>query len=249
MRSRHHHRIVSLLLTASPSLLLVGCVTPAPLVRLAPLGPNVAWVSGRAAVEKEETGVRVAAAFDQQDGNMLGLRVEVENLSEEKLEVTPTDFSYVVCTDEGNASCGAARRVVDPEGVLTTLDTQQSREHAAAVNDQAAMVPFLILGMIGDVGSIASGKGDPHSTETTAGIMEHDAARHDRSLMSISSQRQLWSNAAFRRTTLFPGKGAAGQVFIPIEPTARYIWVTIRAGGRRFPFCFHQTMTIVRAGE
>src|SRR5215831_2015707 len=61
----------------------LGCATPAPLVRLAPIGPNTAWVSGRPVIAKEDAGIRVAVAFDQQVDDALGMRVEVENDSDE----------------------------------------------------------------------------------------------------------------------------------------------------------------------
>src|SRR6188472_3490387 len=52
----------------------IGCATPGPLVTLTPAQAGVVWVAGRAVVSKEETGVRVATAFEHQDGATLALR-------------------------------------------------------------------------------------------------------------------------------------------------------------------------------
>ena len=73
---------------------VAGCATPRPVVRLAPAGGEVTWVAGRAVLSKQQSGVRVAAAFEHQDGDTLAVRVEIANDS------------------RGEAGGGAARRLV-----------------------------------------------------------------------------------------------------------------------------------------
>ena len=68
----------------------VGCATPSPVVRLYPRGDDFVWVSGLAAVTRQAGGIRVVAAFDHQDPQMLGLRVEVENDSGVAVRSIPT---------------------------------------------------------------------------------------------------------------------------------------------------------------
>jgi hypothetical protein len=70
-----------------------------------------------------------------------------------------------------------------------------------------------------------------------------DAAARDSSLASISVQQAIWSNQAFRRNTLFPERGAAGRVYIPIDLTAQVVWLHIRIGGRELSFPFQQAVT------
>src|SRR5262245_31213012 len=97
--------------------MLFGCAAPGPLVRLYPSSPNVFWVSGRASLMREEGGVRVAAAFDYQDGGNLGLRVEVENGTEHTFDVDPRQFAYTPCLSMAVSSCGPTQFVVNPEQV------------------------------------------------------------------------------------------------------------------------------------
>jgi len=117
-----------LALIASTCLAVVGCAMPAPIVRLEPRTPgNVVWVAGRAVQAKERAGVRVAAAFERQQGNGLGIRVEIENQTGAPIDVGPDGVTFMTCARVDNASCVGSWGVVDPEQVLAGLDEQQSR--------------------------------------------------------------------------------------------------------------------------
>jgi hypothetical protein len=109
-----------------------GCATPA-VVRLVPNAGEVLWVSGRASVAREEGGIRVATAFDHQDGDALGIRVEVDNGTKANLDLDPHEFTFTTCRDPALATCGPTHRVIDPE---ETLDEQQWNQQAAASNSQ-----------------------------------------------------------------------------------------------------------------
>jgi hypothetical protein len=245
--STRYLRLALLLILAGSG---VGCALPEPLVRLNPRAPNVFWVAGRASVEKEDTGVRVAVAFEHQNGGLLGVRVEVKNQTDGAMDVKPQEFFYVTCGSDKVESCSQAKPEVDPEGVLAFLDSSASREQASAVNDQALLAPLLILSAVGDVASVASGHANGTTGLRTSAIsqqMDSDAARHDSATASIGAQHNLWSNAALRRNTLLPGGGAAGLVYVPIEPNVRYLWLTVRAGGRMLPFGFEQVVVQVNS--
>src|SRR5215471_3654864 len=105
------------LLALLASVILVGCATPSPIVRLYPRGADdVVWVSGRAVAAQEEDGVKVAAAFDHQTTDMIAFRLEVENDTGHRIEVTPDSVAFRTCRDE--KSCKKALWVIDPEDVL-----------------------------------------------------------------------------------------------------------------------------------
>jgi hypothetical protein len=225
-----------------------SCATPSPLVRLYPSSEDVIWVAGRAALVDEEDGVQVAVSFDHQYGHKLGLRVEVENRTNERIDVDPSTFKFTDCPSMAIESCKHARRVIDPERVLVELDAQESREQADAVNSQAFLGTVVILSAVGDVASAASSHGHRSTGSNTANaidVMESDAAAHDSELASVGAQQQIWSNEALRRNTLFPGQGTAGRVYIPIDRSAELVYLYVKAGGHTFPFAFQQTITRV----
>src|SRR5262249_3772811 len=142
---------------------LSGCATPAPLVRLYPRAPDVVWVSGRASVAREQGGVRVAVAFEHQDGPNLGMHVEVQNATAATADVDPHEFTFTTCTGTAVSSCGPTYRVIDPEVVLAALDARQSRERADAANSQAFMGTLVVLNAVADVAQVASGHADAHT--------------------------------------------------------------------------------------
>src|SRR5882724_3979769 len=230
-----------------------GCAMPAPIVRLEPRSANSAvWVSGRAVLEKERAGVRVAAAFEHQEGNSLGVRLEIENQTEAPIEVSPDDVTFMVCPSPDNQTCTGSWGVVDPEQVLDGLDQHQSRAVAEAANTEAFDTSLVLLSAVGDVAAIGTGHANRSTGVGTAALAADgaaDTARAKDDLSSVASQRELWSNVAFRRSTLAPGRGASGLVFLPIALKAQYVWLHVRAGGQSFTFGFTQTVRKVEPFE
>lgn len=237
------------LLAVVMALTVVGCATPAPLVSLRPVDSEVIWVAGRASVQKEAEDVRVATAFENQDGEMLAIRVEIDNQRDAKMDIDPARVVYITCTDRAASSCAKPRKVIDPERALRALDEQDSVNDAQAANNMAFHTPFLLLSVVGDVASVASGKGSSTTGLQSASIanrMEHDAAAHDRSRTAIASRRKMWANVALRRTTLLPGGGTSGLVYLPIDLQARFVWLYVRPpDGSYVSFGFEQTVTYV----
>ncbi len=204
------------------------------------------WVAGRAVLSKQQSGVRVAAAFEHQDGDTRAVPVEIANDTEAKLDAGPRNVSFVTCKDAG--TCGSAQGVMDPEAQLMALDVGASREAAAASNDVAFYAPLLILSAVSDVAVVASGKSDGTTGLQTAALandMDREAARHDSALASYGARRDLWSNAALRRNTVQPGRAQGGLVFVPIDLTAQYVWIQVQTGTLKFAFRFEQTVTQV----
>jgi hypothetical protein len=232
--------------------LFFGCATPAPLVRLNPDANDIIWVGGRASVQKEETGVRVAAAFEHQDGPTLALRVEIQNGTSDRLEVDPQGITFSVCRTLGVLSCRPSQTVIDPERMLAALDTEESRDTAATKNSQAFLGTMVLLSAVGDVATVASGHANASTgagTALAASAMDDDAAAASSAQASIAVQRQVWSNQALRRNSLFPGQGTAGLVYIPINFQAGFVWLQVTVGGRTFPFHFAQTVTQIQTGR
>jgi hypothetical protein len=226
--------------------IVLGCAAPSPLVRLYPNSPAIFWVSGRATVAREEGGVRVAVAFEHQNGGALGLRVEVQNGTGAQLDVDPREFTFSACATAGIEACAPTKRVIDPEQVLAALDEKQSRDQAAAANSQALLGTLVILSAVGDVATMASGHADLHTgdgTIATAALMSSDAAERSAGLASISVQQTVWANEALRRSTLVPGRGVGGRIYLPIYLEAQFVWLHVRTGAHVFSFPFRQTVT------
>lgn len=231
----------------------LGCATPGPVVRLDPqLTSDVTWVAGRAVLAKEQSGVRVAAAFEHQDGQRLVLRIEIHNDTDQPFVVGPRDLTFMPCNVGQNIACPYSYPIVDPEAELLALELAGAHQRAAAANEQAVYVPLLLLSVFGDVGSLATGEHRGTAGLHTASLvsrMEASAARQQRAMLSIDTQRELWSNVAFRTNTVPPGAVVGGLVYLPIHLSAQYLWVHVRAGGQIFPFRFQQRVHVHHQGR
>jgi hypothetical protein len=241
-------RLTLLLLFSGGVVSQLGCATPAPVVRLDPIAENVFWVSGRAGVAKEERDVRVAASFERQVGKTLSVRVEIENRTEHKLEIDPGEaFSFVSCKGSSATSCAPETFVIDPEEMIAGIDQAASREQAQATDDARASSALLFLSAATDTASLADPHGGtaPLRTQAAESNALDEVGAHDRAQAGIESQREMWSNAALRHSTLLPGAGVAGQVFIPADSGTGNVWLKIRVGNRTFPFHFRQVAQAV----
>ena len=220
---------------------VLGCATPAPVVRLDPISNDVFWMSGRAVVRQEDRGVRVAAAFQREVGKTLGVRVEIQNQTDRPLDIDPAQaFSFISCKAPSESSCAPETFVIDPEEMIAGLDDRASRERARATNDDRASKALVLLSVASDTASLAAPHGGsaPLSTEDAESVRQDQAASHDSTLGGIEAQREMWSDEALRHSTLLPGAGIGGQVFIPADRGVQYVWLKIRVGNRTFPFHF-----------
>jgi len=220
-------------------LVLLGCATPQPLVRLTPASQPVVWVAGRATLMAEKDGVRVAAAFEHQDGSLLGLRVEVQNQTDDPLLIDPAEISFATCTGAEPSSCRPPKAVINPERMLAALDVKRSVEVADAANDETANGALVILSAM---------TLDSRQITSSVAAAEASAAHHETSQMNTSAQQRMWADAALRRNTVFPGHGVGGRVFLPIHLDARYVSLHVFAGEEDFTFRFTQTVVPVATG-
>jgi hypothetical protein len=232
---------ISILFTVMTAAMLSGCASPAPVVRLEPISDQLFWASGRAVVQREERGVRVAVAFERELGTTLGVRVEIENRTDRKLDIDPAGaFSFVSCKGTSESSCAKETFVIDPEEMIAGLDDRASRERAQATNDQRASGALVLLSAAADTASLLDSHGGtaPLRTEGAEGMRNDEAASHDRAMGGIDAQREMWSDEALRHSTLLPGASVGGQVFIPADRGVQYVWLNVRVGNRTFPFHF-----------
>jgi len=221
---------------------IAACATALPVVRLQPQGSDVVWVSGRAVVASAHDGIRVAAAFDHQDGQAIAFRIEVANDTEERIDVDPKDMHFAVCVSDPN--CSGKRKVIDPEQKLLALDHARSQEEADAKNMAVAGTTLILLSVTADVASSSRRSGHIGNRAMLASLsVDNSAAASHRRVGDIDADRSVWLASAFRRTTLLPRHGAAGLVYVPLKPNAQYVRLEVTVAGRDFVFPFSQAVT------
>lgn len=223
--------------------LVAACATASPVVRLQPQGTDVVWVAGRAVLASARDGIRVAAAFDHQDGQAIAFRVEIANDTAERFDVDPKDMHFAACSAE--PSCAGKRKVMDPEQKLLALDHARSQEEANAQNLLVASTSLVLLSVASDAAAMSRGSQHrPGDRALLASLsVDNSAARSERAVGNINTDRVVWAMSAFRRTTLLPGQGAAGLVYVPLKPGAKYVRLELNVRGQDFVFPFEQTVT------
>jgi len=232
---------LTLRLTAlAAAALAAGCATPEPLVRLESAGSHATWIAGRSVEVQERNGVRVAAAFDHQDASQVVFRVEVQNDSRGTIDVGP---DAMTCRRFEDGVWSTETLVIDPEEVIAEIDARSSRERARAENDERLFPPLLFLSVLGDIATVASGNVDRTTGLQTAAIAnesENRSARHANAVQQLGSTKEVWMNAALRRTTIAPGQAVAGLVYINVRKKARLVRLDVWAGSLPFQFLFKQ---------
>ena len=227
----------------------IGCATAGPVVRLQPMTANPVWSAGLAVIGSESNGIRAAAAFVRQQGEMIAIRVEVENRGAQPVLVEPSGayFQHCFTTQSGASNCRPTEPVKDPEKMLLELDLAERRQEASHANSQGVESVFLLLGLVTAVGAVATGDGAAtdaslnnvhHSSER----MEQNDASHARATGRIHSERQLWDTDALRRTTLPPGGAAAGMIYLPIYTGAARVRLVVPVGPAVLLFEWSQTV-------
>lgn len=251
--------LLALVMTA-----LSGCVMPEPVLRLAPMSQTIVWRDGRAAQIKEGKHMHVAAAFEREymHGNrhLVGFRVEIQNASDGAMLVDPARFYYAVCavstvaSTEKSQSCQPSRNAVNPEQLLLDLDVEHARHQADTANQEILATTLLFIDLAAATANAASGR--HHRTLATldgaigaAALGASAEAEGSAEAATYELERANWSSVALRRTTLPPGGGTAGLVFVDRELGAREVVLAVRVGDDVVDFAFQQTQYDARAAS
>lgn len=228
-----------------------GCITAKPILRLSPRAPEteIAWLGGVPIVGKAGQHSRVAVAFAHEQDGRLGLRVEVENRSEQTLLLDSRNFSYRIChwVQGKGETCGPRTYVADPEAAIDAMDIQRRRDQAANENAEAFHTVMGLLSVTGQLASVASGN---HRSATQFGLGANFslnqanalAAREQHQSTAYALARSNWELGAFRKTTTPPGRAVAGLVYVPQDPSASAIMLYAHVDDELYTFPFNQTV-------
>jgi hypothetical protein len=231
---------------------LAGCIAPEPVLRLSPLSHEVVWSEGRAAQVKGNAVARVAVAFEREwtlaNRPLVGFRVEIQNVSADPFLVVPSRFYYAVCSrpaDGKGRACLPSHPAVNPEQVLLDLDMEHARKQAGAANEEALGGALFFLNLAAGMANVANGNrrglgAAAAGAAVSSSIISSASAEGEAENANYESARSNWSDTALRKTTVLPGQGAAGIVFIDRQLDAREIVLAVRIDDKALDFPFEQ---------
>lgn len=245
---------LGLLFVALACATLAGCALTQPVLRLSPRDRDHVWVGGTAVVSRTGVKLRVAAAFARDYDGRLGFRVEVENRFSQPLLIDSNVFSFATCARSAPKQpevCEPARLAINPERVLLDMDIARSYAQARNANDETFHNVMFLLEATASIASAASGKSSEARTSHMLANQQFQLAddargRESRQVSAYELDRANWTTAAFRRTTIFPGKAAAGLVFTERNVQAKTVWLLVHIDDEIFSFAFDQVVYMLR---
>lgn len=217
---RYRNPIVAALLLAA---VLQACVMPQAVIRLEPQTDRVRWDYGIAILEDQADSLRGRASFVGATREYLVFNLEVENLGNTAVLVSPEKF-YL--TNPAGIRFFAA----DPEKIILRQEVEASQQEANAKNTAialgvvaAAAVTAAVIADINDGGlndrrenrfaAAAPVVVDPGLWWFAPNLLYRDAAAAPPAPTWTNTQdRRFWTDLTLRRTTVDPGQRVRGQV-------------------------------------
>jgi hypothetical protein len=243
---------IIIIISTTLSILLTGCYTAAPVVKLWPKTEDKKdyWNMGQQFVCDENKKVSYECAFKRVELGKVIYNVKITNFSDTAILVAPEQFWQTVYKNDSLVM--ATDQADNPEQVLLNLELEGSRAHAASKNALATgIVTGVVTGgamiavatsdkdvetktsavnTIGDVGSVVVGSSLMTSDESKANVAEN-YANHD----------QL-SNSYLRKTTLPPGYYIDGEIRLPYHENARWYCLQLGIANSGVVFYFRQIL-------
>lgn len=233
---------------------LTGC-TPDPVYRLSSTIPDSSsqWIQGRQVVTRTYDDLRATVAYVRttDDGHLFDVRLA--NLSDSTLIIDPADF-YAV-TSEAIPRPDTSRMMPDgflthrkeardPEEVLLAIDLTASELEADARTSRGL---YALESLTAAAADAADGSDtEQERTREAAERIEREQQRENdlrgyRSQMTRLERRRFeWARRTLRRTSLPPGMGVSGKVYVPVDPDARFVLVHVGQDDRYVVFPYRQ---------
>ena len=245
-------RLPDALRCASPfvsMLLFASCFASAPVYRLTPLSPNSIWRYGQEVVSLQDSVVDVAVSFSDTYEGGLVFDVEVENLTEHPVLISPEQFCAIPLTEIQDTALKKGVPIFhaqDPERRIESVDLRKSREQASYENANAIDAVGSMIGLIGSIASIGESKTDEQREKEkqwedrqTNDRVERDIS-HANAVRQFEDERRIWGTDALRKTTLLPGQILRGEIHVATLVNSRLVQLLVTVDGTTRRFLFNQ---------
>lgn len=233
------------------ALLLASCVAPRVVTQITPEAPEGRFAMGREYIPLSNDSIDVELGFDGIHGENLVFDFVVINRTPYELNLSPSDFYYVVLDSAGaDSSLFPPRMAIHPERILNHYDeTLENAEGAKNINVVLGILEAGIGLLTNTTAFIATE--DPvfilDGVFNTLGTAEAYAA-NDRQIKSeigeIRSEKEIVSEEIFRQVQLPPGKVASGYVYFPIHRDAGYYMFCFPVEDQLFQFVYSQRKVV-----
>ncbi len=229
---------------------IIRCsVSPQLIYRLQPESDSTVWLWGKQYQQTTKSNFEIFIAFSEQYENYLVFDFSIANSSDIPVLIKPEDFYYIPKTYNEkieNIMVLDTTWAVDPEKKLLKIDKDKSIEDADFAEANATDLLGSVLKMSYDIATIGKEKTN-EEIEKKALEDQRDELNslnqeitHNNSIKNLNNKRNLWSNKAIRKTTLFPKYSIHGYIFFPANKRANGLSIEIPVENIIFTADFNQ---------
>lgn len=211
--------------------------------RLEPVSGDVTTIDGRPVTKAERNGIGVVASFENEDLEFVTLDVEVKNLTDHAIEVTPADFHFVALgarqdtlTDPAHANQILARSAADPAYETGRMKLKRKQEENRLKRAKVFNTLLMVAAIASDVSSSNHSRSYREYTNNRIahnlayqGIAVKRAVDHGtfaKRMQRYDYEEYRWHQLALKANTLAPGESVRGFVYLPKVPAAAYLALT-----------------------
>ncbi|MGM0566549.1 MAG: hypothetical protein ACQESX_07335 [Bacteroidota bacterium] len=224
---------------------LSGCFSATPIAKLEPVEENVQWNYGQQMVYRTTDSITVGMAFSRSTDRYIVFDMIFTNHSNQDILVKPETFQYQG-TNEYGTLLGTKLYAADPEEKLLDIDKQLSKTNAQKAN-------HAVLSLISTTAEATAAIASLNDTPAERANVSDDIRRNqyyrtqvrndmEAESWSLNEQRDFWSNAVLRKTTLKPGFYVEGKVFFERNECAASCTFSIPVNGTSFEYSFKQKL-------
>lgn len=243
------HKNIFCWLTLAVSFVFASCA-PAPVLRLKPLFSETKWIYGKEFARSATDQVEIAVAFENMDVAAIIFDLEIINLSEQPIIVSPEKFYYLPLNwpqdTTGLHAPGKISYAIDPEIRILDLDKEISRENASYATATGIDAVGSLLGLFVAIATIGKEKTEEEIKEEEKRRCDEEVSRQEReiyhanSLANLKNEKVKWESTTLRRTTLEPDQSARGRIYFRANKRAKYLRLCFPIGEANLQIVFEQ---------
>jgi hypothetical protein len=227
---------------------LITACAPSPIYRLHPIADDTLWLHGQQVARRVESNLEARVSFARSEGDQLVFDMEITNLADGELLVSPEKFHCFALPTRKDSSDWRLQQIFafDPEEELLQIDKAIAREKTSHATESAVDATVSLLAVVVYLATI--GQSDTEAEiEERAEVCDEIAASRQESekkyynqMAHLQHERQDWEFDRLRKTTLQSGQTVGGKVYFaaPSHEQTRFLKLVLPFGEKNMEFLF-----------
>jgi len=228
-------------------MVVIACyVAPSPIYRLSPLSDNTFWLFGQEYTRAANENMEIAIAFERMIDENIIFDVEISNISNQTILISPENFYYLPVDSIGTAGGHPKTKIlaVDPEIKLQEIDLEISKKTAKYRSDTGTDAAISLLDLIADMSTMGKEKTREESEKENQEDMDREESKYIRDetykseIFNLNALRDEWELSTIRKTSLLPDTYMQGRLFFPYRTGIKYMKIYIPVNDDLLTFTF-----------